>query len=251
MITHIYTDFINNKFFAYNIASGDNVYSISDDGLNWKKYMLPLTYTITTMTYGLNKFFFFGYNSISNDETFITRNYIYSEDGINLVKGTLPKTIEGQSIASSNNMVVVTGANNVILYSNDGINWEEIITTKYKNITHPQIIYCKDRFIIYEIGSKYYYYSKDCKDWVLNEFPTQIDTLAYANNYFVACDITNKISYFSIDGLKWTSKLIPSSLSNIDFYKIIGINDEFVLMLEKMDYSTYNIEYNFFNMLLE
>ena len=252
---------IHNKFFSYGDPEGMSLYVYtSDNGITpWSKHLLPINYYSIGMTYGVNKYFLIGYDFIGA-VSLETTYYIYSEDGVTYKKGVFPRKFTVSSIAASNDTVVVAGgevdsSKPVVFVSNDGITWNEISSTLFNKLSAPYVDYCKDRFIIYELLSNNYYWSKDGKDWTLGQITslTKANLIMYLNGYFVAIDSASKLSAFSTDGLTWTTKSLPLTFTKDGehYNMLVGVNNEFVLSSSVMDETTYEITTEYVHMLLK
>ena len=95
----------------------------------------------------------------------------YSEDGINWSSNTLPSSSRWYSIAyDGNRFVIITGSDNTAIYSTDLINWTSTKTTLSSS---KMICYGKDKFVtIRNSKSSAVSYSKDGITWTQATLPT-------------------------------------------------------------------------------
>jgi len=225
------------------IPNGKNI-QYSNDGINWQessgtpfgKAFISYSFGCLGIAYGNNQWVAVGQGA-DNAGNFNGKNILYSSDGINWQESTgTPFGIGGLcfGIAYGNNQWVAVGGGvdntgnpngKNILYSSDGINWQEASGTPFGigsnsfNSTGVGIAYGNNQWIAVGkgAGKKNILYSSDGKNWQESSW-TQIGTkycvdVAYGNNLWVAVngevgnsgvpDSGPNIIYSTDNGLTW------------------------------------------------
>lgn len=113
----------NGKFVVFPYNTTSSVFAYGDDTNGWKQGTLPVSISVVGngVCFGNNKFVALQNGGI---------NFVYSSNGINWTKGTLPESKNLSHIAYGNNAFIAVGGTTVI-YSNDGITWNTL------NIKYP------------------------------------------------------------------------------------------------------------------
>jgi hypothetical protein len=200
----IYAD---NKFVAvgFKLLSGnyDTSVQVSTDGLTWTEYNPSTNVFLTSITYGNGKFVAVG----DGEGGFPENTVITSTDAINWTLSVTSGVYGLRKIAYGNGIFVavsslISGGNNKIFYSSDGITWNNQ-TFIYNNKT---ILFADNKFTVGDA------YSTDGINWTAATFTGTLrpNGLVYGNGIYVGVGIfesedaiaisTNAINWDTIAG---------------------------------------------------
>ena len=172
---------------------------------DWKTVILPESRSWRGIAYGAGKFIL------------ADRNVgLYSADGINWTKTTLPSDIS--DIAYGNNRFVVVGSAKTS-YSTDGLTWN----TTEQSKSYTWVSFANDRFFASnDYSSTSIDYSTDGITWTsvtIGSVKALWRSVIYGNGTYVACSSDNN-AWYSNDGINWTrgGSVGQTSYNNKDSY---------------------------------
>ena len=143
-----------------------------------------------------------------------TGHVIYSNDGINWEEASVPSSKQLYYITYGNGIFVAIGyANSTVVYSDDGINWSAGVIPLD---LWSAIAYGNGRFVTTTSGnSSHAAYSDDGVNWTRNTLPFSGNwyDVIYGNEKFVAFSSGSKKYAYSDDGINWVQNTLPSSVS--------------------------------------
>lgn len=188
---------------------------------------------VYTMPSGSN----YGSGSISGNGVvlyFYTNNsqyyYLYTNDGENFTVYQAPFYVgNSQSMGYFNGYFIICNSRgNKIAYSQDGIDWTQVVVNSSANFSAPTIFYFNNLYIIISGGNEYY--SSDLQSWSTISFPnTNFTALRAATNGEIVI-LSNALSaygmnyLYSEDGLNWNPKSISKITSAaVYFYYWNGV----------------------------
>lgn len=126
----------------------------------------------------------------------------------------LPSSQNWESVAYGNGkfVAVCNYKSDALAYSEDGINWTEMLSPSKSNQT---IQYYNGKFIIYLLDAGDIYYSEDGINWVRSASPIpyryKITYITYGENKFVGVSNQTGIAVYSEDGINWIETTLPYS----------------------------------------
>jgi hypothetical protein len=191
----------NDVYFAKNkfiITGGTNTIEYSEDGINWTKVNPSFDqanyFSYTSITYGVDKFVVLGHTFFSN----------VWEDG---------------------------GERNKILYSLNGLEWNEVQNTTFGDSYIYFISYCNNKFIAGGADGKIAY-SNDGITWItlpdIGFGTNTINGIAYGDNKYVAIGEAGKIIY-SEDFVNWKT-ITNTPFGNRNIRYIVYGDNKFVVI---------------------
>lgn len=147
----------NGKFVA--IGGVDIFYS--EDGITWNRNDFEFTYDKEHLMYINGKFIAVGDEEIS-----------YSEDGISWTHIN-DDTIDANGISYGNGIYVIVGSSGSLLYSSDGITWNN--TSNSVDAVYNKIAFGNDRFIVAGNNGIYYLQVSSLPDTSLSVYRREFD----------------------------------------------------------------------------
>jgi hypothetical protein len=200
----IYAD---NKFVAVGFklvgVNYDTSVQVSTDGLTWTEYNPPTNVFLTSITYGNGKFVAVG----DGEGGFPENSVITSTDAINWTLSVTSGVYGLRKIAYGNGKYVavsslVSGGNNKIFYSSDGLTWNNQ-TFIYNNET---ILFANN---IFTVGNAY---STDGVNWISTPSIGALEPrgITFANGIYVAVGYGDEIG-ISTDAINWQLVEAPSN----------------------------------------
>ena len=147
----------NGKFVA--IGGVDIFYS--EDGITWNRNDFEFTYDKDHLMYINGKFIAVGVEEIS-----------YSEDGISWTHIN-DDTIDANGISYGNGIYVIVGSSGSLLYSSDGITWNN--TSNSVDAVYNKIAFGNDRFIVAGNNGIYYLQVSSLPDTSLSVYRREFD----------------------------------------------------------------------------
>lgn len=172
---------------------------------DWKTVILPVSRSWEGIAYGAGKFILADGNV-----------GLYSVDGINWTKTTLPSDIS--DIAYGNNRFVVVGSAETS-YSVDGLTWN----TTEQSKSYTWVSFANDRFFASnDYSSTSIDYSTDGITWTsvtIGSIKAIWRSVIYGNGTYVACSNDRGV-WYSNDGINWThgGSAGQTSYNNKDSY---------------------------------
>lgn len=174
----------------------------------------------------------YGSGSISGNGVvlyFYTNNsqyyYLYTNDRENFTVYQAPFYVgNSQSMGYFNGYFIICNSyGNKIAYSQDGIDWTQVVVNSSANFTAPSIFYFNDLYIIMDRNGNEYY-SSNLQNWSVTTFPnTNFTVYSAATNGNIAI-ISNALNAYSTnylyseDGISWTNKSISQISSGAVYF---------------------------------
>lgn len=166
---------------------------------------------------------------VTTGQTFTAK---FKQDLIQKKEVTLPsftyygKTVAWKSIAYGGGKYVVIGDKGEnVLYSSDGVNWNNTTLPFIPGDSWRSVSYCNNRFIALCNGTSSFAYSYNGTTWYKGTLPEKDDYIAaaYGNGKYVV--ITSDCVYYSTNGTSWTAATSPSRFYN----DVIFANGKFII----------------------